>query len=126
MVVSQQTYQIEVLQNQTGLDAKRIPIKMSLAPNFLGHTVASFNLPTTRPSTYGGLRAMRLSSSMSKFSRNQISFKIKTSIQILFLFWRFSMFFEIEKFLTKSLYVHIYNQKYIALQNILFFGGKIR
>ena len=66
MVVSQQTYQIEVLQNQTGLDAKRIPIKMSLAPNFLGHTVASFNLPTTRPSTYGGLRAMRLFSSMRK------------------------------------------------------------
>ena len=36
------------------------------------------------------------------------------------------MFFEIETFLTKSLYVHKYNQKYIALQNILFFGGKIR
>ena len=78
---------------------QKISIRMSLTAEFLGHMVASFNLPTTRPSTYGGLRAMRLSSSMSKFPRNQIFFKIKKSIQILFLFLGFQLFYQ--KFLTK-------------------------
>ena len=123
MVVSQQTYQIEVLQNQTGLNAKRIPIKMSLAPNFLGHMVASFNLPTTRQSTYGagGLRAMRLSSSMSK-----ISFKIKKSIQISFLFWGFPLILEIEKFLKKNDVCKYMLSKIHCPSKFSNFWGKIR
>ena len=63
---------------------------MSLTANFLGHTVASFNLPTTKPSTYGGLRAMRLFSSMRKEAD---FFETKKFIQKTFLFVGFQLLF---------------------------------
>ena len=122
MVVSQQTYQIEVLQYRVALWMVTVinqilhwslstTIQLLNGRDFFQKTrrfqwqchwlqmfwVIRWLVLTYLPSTYGGLRAMRLSSSMSKFPRNQISFKIKKSIQISFLFLGFPLSFEIEK-----------------------------